>query len=408
VSEDQQPSAGNPAGQPHAAGEIGPAFVGLLGAVSVAYVLYDIFVGFPPRYNTFMIGRDFVNMWTGARLAVAGEIATLFDWRAYMTELHRLFGDTLTVHNWSYPPHVLLFVWPLAFLPYHVALVVWDGLGLAAYAAAARTACRAMRPDGSPWLVAAALAAPAVTFNIVLGQVGLFVGALVLLAFTWRESRPLLAGLCLGLLTMKPHLGLLWPVLLALEGRWRTIGYGAATTAVLVVVASAVFGWTVFPDYWVYASRTQYYVLTTYGNLDWLMPTVLIMMQTLKLPLAWGWPLVVVVSPLALAGFVWLVRLGASETLKLAMFGTAIILILPYAFTYDTAMLALPLVLIYDGSRIRTTSLLALAVYLLPYVAIISAATFVPFSPLLLIAFAIHLVLTARAERATATAPSPR
>ena len=65
-----------------------------------------------------LIGRDFLNYWIGAKLTLSGEMGILFDENAYYLRLQQEFGNTLSFHNWSYPPHTLLLIFRLVF--YHI------------------------------------------------------------------------------------------------------------------------------------------------------------------------------------------------------------------------------------------------------------------------------------------------
>src|SRR5262249_38371160 len=74
------------------------------------------------------------------------------------------------------------------------------------------------------------------------GQNGFLTAALLIGGVLCIDRRPVLAGILFGLLTFKPHLGLVLPfVLLALRA-WRVIGVAVLTTCVLVAVSVVLFG----------------------------------------------------------------------------------------------------------------------------------------------------------------------
>lgn len=56
------------------------------------------------------------------------------------------------------------------------------------------------------------------------------------------DKRPLLCGLLLALLTVKPQYGLMAPVFLAAIGAWRAFGAAAAFTILLALVSTLLFG----------------------------------------------------------------------------------------------------------------------------------------------------------------------
>jgi hypothetical protein len=79
----------------------------------------------------YVIGRDFVATWIGARSALALNPAAWFAFDAFNAGLEAMFYQGFPVHNWSYPPHLLLMTWPLGFLPYMPAYIAWCVGGLA-------------------------------------------------------------------------------------------------------------------------------------------------------------------------------------------------------------------------------------------------------------------------------------
>src|SRR5690349_3446123 len=183
----------------------------------------------------FPLGRDFINIWMGSRLA-AHSIMTLFDYGAYYDALKEAFGPETPFHNWGYPPTLLFLTQPLGSLPYWAALMIWTVLGFAIYAA---VVLRELAPSARAAACGLLLLAPATIVNVVTGQNGFYSAALLLGGIVALERRPVLAGVLFGLLTMKPHLGVLVPLALVMIGAWRTIA-AAALTAVLFVVPSLV------------------------------------------------------------------------------------------------------------------------------------------------------------------------
>jgi len=63
------------------------------------------------------------------------------------------------------------------------------------------------------------------------------------------DRRPILAGICLGLLCYKPHFGLLVPVALLAGGHWRGFAAAASTVALLCALSWAVFGSAAWIEY---------------------------------------------------------------------------------------------------------------------------------------------------------------
>nr|WP_255568621.1 glycosyltransferase family 87 protein [Neoroseomonas alba] len=134
------------------------------------------------------------------------------------------------------PPHFFFAVLPLAPLGYGWAWLLWTLAGVALLA-------------GAAWLilprapaVLAVLAAPSVMLCMSVGQNGLLIAALFGVTFALMDRRPGLAGVALGLLTVKPQFGLLLPALLLVTGRWRVFAAAAATALLAMGLAWAIFG----------------------------------------------------------------------------------------------------------------------------------------------------------------------
>ena len=140
------------------------------------------------------IGRDFLNIWFGAKSAFNGGPAIFFDFWNYNLYLQDYFATTDLHHYfWSYPPHILLFIWPFGLMPYLAAFVVWSVLGFTAFMVAA-SAGGVERKH----LMFVAVA-PAVAVNLFIGQNGFFFAALLICGLVNMDRRPLLAGLCFGI-----------------------------------------------------------------------------------------------------------------------------------------------------------------------------------------------------------------
>jgi len=57
--------------------------------------------------------QDFSNYWQAAKLTLQGTQQILFEPAQYLAHLQVEFGQGAQPLAWSYPPHFLLFIWPL-------------------------------------------------------------------------------------------------------------------------------------------------------------------------------------------------------------------------------------------------------------------------------------------------------
>jgi hypothetical protein len=340
-------------------------------------------------------GRDFVNVYTSGALTLHHRLDILYDVEAYRAYQLGLFHQSLHDHNYSYPPVTLLYTWLFALLPYPLALVAWLGGTGALFVRAARPYLA--RAGLSPWL---ALIAPASIVNLWAGHYGFLVGALWLFAWHHLPKRPVLAGVLIGLMVVKPHLAVLAPLVLLRRGEWRAIAAAAATVALLVGLSALLFG----PDLWVtYLTRTA---TAQVGMVDdvqtffaTMMPTVTTALAILRVP---------TVAALAAQGVVALLAIlillkylpKDSERAGLAA-ATATFLVLPYAFAYDMTVAGLAGVILLKeslGDRRAWFVLAAALAAFLPMAVMWLNPAHLPIAPLLL-AFQLAILLGWRRPR---------
>ena len=316
----------------------------MFASAELAYFLFSPAPSFyMPSVDGFggtAIGRDFLNTWMGGRSALAEGPAAWFDFRVYNDLLRALIGITES-YFWSYPPHVLLFIWPFGLMPYLPAFVLWTlgGFALFLYAAASGGVER-------KHLLFVAVA-PAVAINVFIGQNGFFTAALLIGGLVNLDRRPVLAGVLFGILTIKPQLGLLLPVVLVVSGRWRTIAAAAATTAALVAATSWLYGADIWMAYLRNVVPVQHF-LQEHGNgmLFLQIPSAFYAGRLIGLPIAVDWALQAIVSAAALAAVIWTFRRRRDPVLSMALLIAAIFLFTPYALNYDMVVLGWVLALL--------------------------------------------------------------
>lgn len=188
------------------------------------------------------LGWDFINYWSGASLAWRGAAARVYDWNAFHAFQQALAGGPIDFFHYSYPPILLILTAPLALLSYAPALAAWLLAGWYAFYRALRLAL----PRGALLL---SLATPAMFVNAIGGQNGAWTAALLGGALSLLDRRPALAGVLFGLMSYKPHLGLLVPLALLAGRRWMAMATAAATCGILLAISLALYGPDVWSDY---------------------------------------------------------------------------------------------------------------------------------------------------------------
>jgi arabinofuranan 3-O-arabinosyltransferase len=284
------------------------------------------------------IESDFVNVWAAGKLALAGHAATAYDWPT-----HKLMEETAVGHafdgyfGWHYPPTFLFVAAALSVLPYAAAYALWALVTFPGYL----VAIRAIIGDRIGYLLAAAF--PAVLPNFIVGQNGFLTASLIGGALFLLETNPISAGILLGLLTYKPHLGLLIPIALAAGGYWRTFFTAALVAAVIAGASWLVFGAEAWQAFRGNIGHTSQAFLSE-GWADWSkLQTAFGLTRTLggSETLAWTVQAVVSLAAAILVAIVW--RSKTPYDLKAAALGVGVLLATPYLYTYDLVVLAVPL-----------------------------------------------------------------
>ena len=181
---------------------------------------------------------DFVSFYAAGRLADAGTPALAYDHATHLAAEEAVVGQGIQYQFFNYPPVYEALFAPIAHLPYLVAFVGFQTATLLLFLFVARR----IVDDFSTTALIALLAFPAVWWNFGLGQNAFLTAALFGAGTLLVDRRPVLAGLCFGALCYKPHLALLVPLALGINGNWRAFAAAAVSAAALVLASLALFG----------------------------------------------------------------------------------------------------------------------------------------------------------------------
>ena len=324
---------------PQPAHPVPPALLHVCFVLAVVNVVF-----FPAGYSAHWwivdaqglgIPTDFVNVWSAGRLVNDGTPALAYDWDIQKQVQLAVLGQGFPGHfAWHYPPPFLFVAAALATLPYGLAYAGWAALSLVPYLLAMRAIV------GTPlgWLLA--LAFPVVLTNALVGQNGFLTAALIGGFLVLLPARPVLAGICLGLLSYKPQYGLLFPLALIAASQWRAFASAAATALALATLAWLAFGtesWQAFVHWLPMFSQA----FLTEGRAPWgKMQSLFALVRYCggTEPLAWAlqWTLTAAVA--VAVALLW--RSRRRYALKAAGLAAATLLVTPYLFLYDLMVLA--------------------------------------------------------------------
>jgi arabinofuranan 3-O-arabinosyltransferase len=312
------------------------ACFGLCVAQAV-YLLVSLFEGqWIVDASGYGIPADFVSVWAAGRLVLSGQAAIAYDWQLHKQVEDAAVGYVFAGHyGWHYPPPFLAVATVLALLPYAVAFGLWAGLTLLLYVGTIR------------WIVGKrfgyllAGAFPAVLSNIIVGQNGFLTASLIGGTLGFMERHPALAGCCLGLLTYKPHFGILFPIVLAAGGRWTVIAVAAVVGAAVALASWIFFGmasWEAFFHWLPIASHA----FLSEGHADWAkLQSVYGLTRVVGGNDGLASALQVVVALLVAATLCLAWRSQRPFDLKAAALAVSTLLVTPYVYLYDMVVLAI-------------------------------------------------------------------
>jgi hypothetical protein len=315
----------------------------LFNACFVLFVINAAF--FPTAYfahwwitdpNGLGIPTDFVNVWSAGKLVLDGHPAWAWDWDIQKQVQVGLLGQTFVGHfAWHYPPPFLFVAAFLAQFPYTVAFIGWVSVSLVPYLVTMRAIV------GGPfgWMLAAAF--PVVLTNTLVGQNGFLTASLVGGMLILLPTRPILSGICLGLLSYKPQYGLLFPIALIAASQWTvffTAGLVAAAIAAASWLAFGTESWQAFFHWLPMFSQA----FLTEGRAPWgKMQSIFALARYFGGSESLGWALQWTMIAAVAATLVLLWRSRVRYSLKAAGLATGTLLVTPYLFLYDVMVLAI-------------------------------------------------------------------
>lgn len=281
-------------------------------------------------------GLDFIAYWTASLMAADGRAAMAYDLNAFFAAQKLAVPTVPGLLTWQYPPGFLLLLLPLSLLPYLPAYLAWTASTLLAFGAVLR---RIVPPGTSILLL---LALPGVMRNATYGQNGFLTGALMGGGLLLLSTRPVLAGVLFGVLTIKPHLGLLLPMALLAIGAWRTIVSAAVTAIVFQTLSLIVLGPDTLSGFIDALPRMTRQLAS--GELPIAaMPTVYSLARGLGVQAAAAATAHALVA-MMVAVFVFKVwRTVVDAGMRAAVLTAGSLLISPYLYDYDLVWLTLPI-----------------------------------------------------------------
>ncbi len=210
----------------------------LVGLILIVWNLWNLA---PSYISKYPVVNDFRLAYSAAAVGIKDGYSHLYDLAAQKTAIENL-GPGFNPQPFISPPPLAWLVTPLLALPFNIALVIWTLALLAALVLAWHLLAPPGRLTRAAHL-ALLLGLFPVAFGVMVGQPGALVAAVVVASW-WlmRQERPVLAGLVLSLIVVKPQLALLVPLCVLASGRAKTFGSWLAASIFIGLIALAMLG----------------------------------------------------------------------------------------------------------------------------------------------------------------------
>jgi hypothetical protein len=343
--------------------------------VALAAVTLSIYVAFVTvaamhTHNRIGLGGsplfyDFSVFHQAGVLANEGRAAEAYDdSRMIAAEKAAFPGNRLRL-PWNYPPTFQMMLMPLGALPYVAAWLAWSGVLYGFYA----LLMRRLADDWDRFVFL--LLAPGAAVNLFFGQNGILSTVLLGGGVLLLASRPMLAGILLGMLAYKPQLALLVPLALLAGREWRALIAAVLSQTALMLASVLVLGadpWTAF-----LYKLTHPAAVFSSSSSDWRsIPSMMIFARTLGLGTLAGNILHWTIAALATAGTLWTWRKTKDGVIRAGVLVAAILLVTPYLRAYDLLLLALPTAMLLRGKTSLVEKAIIFAAWLAPAILMFS------------------------------------
>lgn len=274
------------------------------------------------------LALDFLPFWSASHLALNGQAVDAYNLAVLEKFESATIGHSAGILPWLYPPTFLLFVFPFALVPWKIAAAVF----LCATYLLFMKAMHRIVPVRETVFVAAAF--PGAALAIVAGQNGLLSASLIAFGLSLLPGRPVLAGFCLGLLSMKPQLAVLIPLALFCARSWRALASFAATSLSMLAASVLAFGFGTLDAFVANMNLAAGFVESGQAALARI-PSMFSMVKLAHGPttLAYAAQAASALAAAAAVCFAWLRH--ASHALRAATLVCASLMVSPYLYDYD-------------------------------------------------------------------------
>ncbi len=314
----------------------------ILALLGGLMLLTALRIGAPGLLGVDAVSADYMIFHQVGELANAGQATLPYDAAAFKAHQAARTGSDVFM-TWTYPPQFNLLTQLLALFP------VWLGYLLFSASSFALFGWAVLRLDASAGRVALMMVLPAIAINLLTGQNGfLTAGMMALMSQFALAGQTARAGVTLGLLAYKPHLGLGLGLAALLRGGVTMVLLAIATLLASLALVTLLYGAEIWSALMVSVAHSS--ALLEGGQYKLVrMSTPFALLASLgvagglavKLHMAYALASLGLVAYASLRG--WALR----HVLALGMMAGAALS--PYAYDYDLCLLAPAITLVWPA-----------------------------------------------------------
>ncbi|XJJ69074.1 glycosyltransferase family 87 protein [Novosphingobium sp. BL-8A] len=277
-----------------------------------------------------------------------------------MLDAQRKASGTQGFMPWTYPPPFTLMMQGLAHLPIGIAFATFTLASLAFYT-------WILRRIAGQWFVLAMIAvAPAIILNLRTGQNGFLVAGLIgAFLLTFRDRRPI-AGLPLGLIIIKPHLGVGVGLVTLLKRSWQIAFIAGTVIIALLGLATWSYGIGIWADFRNAVNEASGFLANGYYRL-FRMSSIYASAYTFGIGPLGAMALQLIGAITALGILTRACLRNVDNQALCALTCVATLFVSPYGYDYDLTILGLALAFVILGLMERCSSWEIVALFALSW-----------------------------------------
>jgi hypothetical protein len=311
------------------------------GALAIIYVLAPLACFLRWNLSHLLLpgtlAQDYLAFWSASHLALQGHAIDAYSVKAIGVVERSVVKDLTNFLPWLYPPTFLLFIYPVAMLPYELSEVIFLGVTLLAFVLVIHKTL----PGKLTALTA--LAFPGAAIALLSGQNSLLTAAMMGFGLVQLRRRPILAGISFGLLCIKPHLAVLIPLALLCFRSWKALIATALTAMLFSAFSVLVFGTGTIMAF-IHSMGLIQGIINSAAPILVRVPTFFSLARQLHVPSPVAYAFQIVSACTAMAAVVYVWSRPSAYELRAATLVCATLAVSPYLLDYDLTWYGLVIV----------------------------------------------------------------